>query len=331
MAAAKQTDQAPLFSVEDLTVAFPAEEGMRVIVDHLGLSVAPGETLCIMGESGSGKSLTAQAIMGLIESPPARITGQVLFEGENLLDLTGNARRDLNGSSIALVFQDSLAAFNPVYSIGWQIAEVFRRHQGLAKRKAMTKAVELLRHVGIPDPERRAREYPHQFSGGMRQRAAIAMAIALKPRLLIADEPTTALDVTTQAQILDLLAHLRRETGMAVIFITHDLGVVSEIADRLIVMYAGRAVEAGRADDILDNPKHPYTRALFDSWPAVVPLGSRPQSIPGGPPDFGSLGPGCAFAPRCSRSQIDCTQTRPEFEQGSTRPVACFHPMGETS
>jgi len=320
----------PLLSVEALTIGFPAGDGFRTIVDNLSFDVLPGETVCVMGESGSGKSLTAQAVMGLIEAP-ARIDGSIFFDGTDILRLQGRRRRDLNGPEIGLVFQDSLAALNPVYSVGWQIAEVYRRHRGMDRSSAMARAEDLLRHVGIPDPHRRAREYPHQFSGGMRQRVAIAMAIALRPRLLIADEPTTALDVTTQAQILDLIAQLQREMGMAVIFITHDLGVVSDISDRVVVMYAGRAVETGPADEVLDRPAHPYTKALLGSWPSVVPEGRRPQSIPGAPPDFARLPAGCAFAPRCALADATCLQARPKPGNGPSRSVACFHPLEAAS
>jgi oligopeptide transport system ATP-binding protein len=318
----------PLLSVRDLTVAFPSARGMRTIVDGLSFDVAAGETVCIMGESGSGKSLTAQAIMGLVETPPASIGGRIIFDGTDLLQLDARRRRDMNGPQLGLVFQDSLAALNPAYSVGWQIAEAFRRHRGMYRRAAFAEAETLLRRVGIPDPRRRVRQYPHQFSGGMRQRAAIAMAIALRPRLLIADEPTTALDVTTQAQVLELLRDLQRETGMAVIFITHDLGVVSDIADRVVVMYGGRAAESGPAGDVLDRPRHPYTGALLASWPAIVPEGVRPRGIPGAPPDFARLPPGCAFAPRCGRAIAVCGEQRPAIGATSVQSAACFNPLG---
>ncbi len=321
----------PLLSVEDLSIALPAGEGMTAIVEGLSFSVAPGETVCVMGESGSGKSLTAQAIMGLIPAPPARIGGRILFDGIDLLSLDARRRRDINGREIGLVFQDSLAALNPVYSVGWQIAETFRRHRGATRQAAFAQAVALLRRVGILDPERRVHQYPHQFSGGMRQRAAIAMAIALDPRLLIADEPTTALDVTTQAQVIELLQALQRDTGMGVIFITHDLGVVSDLADRVVVMYGGRAVETGPADDVLDRPRHPYTGALLASWPATVPEGARPKGITGSPPDFARLPPGCAFAPRCTRAVAACNEQRPVLPAGVAHPAACLRPLGDAA
>ncbi|HVE28090.1 MAG TPA: ABC transporter ATP-binding protein, partial [Sporichthya sp.] len=248
-------DDRPLLEVEDLHVEFRTREGVAKAVNGVSYSVAAGETLAVLGESGSGKSVTAQAIMGILDTPPGYVTGgQVRFRGENIFDLREDDRRKLRGPSMAMIFQDALSALNPVFSVGWQIGEMFRIHQGMSRRESKLKAIELMDRVRIPSAKDRVNDFPHQFSGGMRQRVMIAMSIALNPALLIADEPTTALDVTVQAQVMDLLAELQRESGMGLILITHDLGVVAEVADRVVVMYAGRRVEEASVYELFDHP-----------------------------------------------------------------------------
>jgi oligopeptide transport system ATP-binding protein len=267
--------------------------------------------VALVGESGSGKSVTARAILGLDPANARVVADELRVDGHDLLSLSAEERRLLRGAGVSLVFQDALSALNPVLTVRDQIGELFRVHRGLSRREARRESADLLDLVGIPDAARRARDYPHQFSGGMRQRILIAMAIALEPALLVADEPTTALDVTVQAQILELLDRLRRDLGMGVLLITHDLGVVSEIADRVAVMYAGRMVETGRADDLLRRPAHPYTRALLRSLPQGI-TGGELVPIPGAPPNLMQLPSGCAFTPRCGWAVDDCRDVRPE-------------------
>ncbi|HUZ65653.1 MAG TPA: dipeptide/oligopeptide/nickel ABC transporter permease/ATP-binding protein [Acetobacteraceae bacterium] len=299
--------------VEGLTIRIDTPAGPIRPVRDLSLSVAAGQTLAIVGESGSGKSLTGLAVMGLLP-PAARVTaGRVLLRKEELLGLPEAALRRLRGAAMAMVFQDPMSSLNPVHRVGDQIAEAITAHQRLGPRAARARAVGLLRRVGIADPVRRARAYPHELSGGMRQRVMIAMAIANDPVLLIADEPTTALDVTIQAQVLDLLADLRRESGMALVFITHSLPVVAEIADRVAVMYAGEVVEEGAAAALLTAPRHPYTAALIASAP--VEGGPPPAPIPGTVPPPHALPPGCAFAPRCAHRQAPCEAAHPELAE----------------
>jgi oligopeptide/dipeptide ABC transporter ATP-binding protein len=294
----------PLLSIRDLTVEFGTPEGVVHAVDGIGYDVHPGETLGIVGESGSGKSVSVMSLLRLIREPPGRIVaGTATFDGQDLFDLPKKQLRSIRGNRISMVFQDPMTSLNPVYKVGNQIAEALRAHDGsLGKDKARDRAVELLRLVGVPQPERRVEQYPHHFSGGMRQRAMIAMAIANQPDLLIADEPTTALDVTVQAQILRLLQTAQRETGAAVILITHDLGLVAEMADRVLVMYAGHVVESGTVEDIFNAPRHPYTLGLMNSLPQEAD-DEWLRPIPGNPPNLVNLPSGCAFHPRCLLAQ----------------------------
>jgi len=289
----------PALAVRDLSVRFATRRGLANVVDRVSWEVAPGETLAIVGESGSGKSVTALAVMGLLPSPPARIEGEVWLEGRNLLAATERERRAVRGTKIGMVFQDPMTSLNPFLTVGRQLTEGLEHHRGLSGGELRDRAVELLTLVGIPAPEKRLGEYPHQFSGGMRQRVMIAIALACDPQVLIADEATTALDVTTQAQILDLLARLREEIGMAVVWITHDLGVVAGIADRVSVMYAGQVVEEAGVDDLYRNPRHPYTMGLLGALPVLGSDGETLQTIGGLPPDPLRQPPGCRFWDRC--------------------------------
>ncbi|WP_293861601.1 ABC transporter ATP-binding protein [uncultured Alsobacter sp.] len=304
-----------LLEVEDLSVAFRSQSGTVRAVDGVSFSVDRGETLGIVGESGSGKSVTALAVMGLVADPPGRITGgRIRFEGQDLRAASPETLRSLRGHGIAMIFQDPMTSLNPVLTIGRQLTEVTEVHLGLSPEQARRRAVELLDMVGIPSPESRLDDYPHRFSGGMRQRVMIAMAMACKPRLIIADEPTTALDVTIQAQILELLRSLQAELGMAMILITHDLGVVAGMADRVCVMYAGRIVEEGPTEAIFDAPGMPYTAGLLGSVPRLDrPDSARLVPIPGLPP-AGSQGPGvCSFAPRCGHTMARCLEKAPSL------------------
>jgi len=295
----------PVLEVDDLHVEFRTRSGVVNAVNGISYSLAEGETLAILGESGSGKSVSAQAIMGILDSPPAVITGGgIHFQGDDLLQLSPEEQRKVRGPGIAMIFQDALSSLNPVYSVGYQIGEMFRAHRGMSKRDAKKRAIELMDRVRIPAAASRVDDYPHQFSGGMRQRVMIAMAIALDPRVLIADEPTTALDVTVQAQVMDLLKDLQRDTGMGLILITHDLGVVNEVADNVAVMYAGRIVERGTVDDVFGNPAHPYTDGLMSSVPQVEAKGGRLQPIVGQPPNLAHIPSGCSFHPRCAHRRL---------------------------
>ncbi len=317
-----------LLSIRRLTTGIPGPSGMRPLIEDVSLAVGPGETLAVVGESGSGKSITFLSALGLAPPPCFVAAGSVLFAGQDLTRLEKEALRRLRGTGIAMVFQDPLTALNPVFTIGDQIYEVLRAHRRIGRRAAMAQAEALLAQVQIPEPARRLRAYPHQLSGGMRQRVLIAMAIALGPKVLIADEPTTALDVTVQAQILELLDALRRSTGMGLVLITHDLGLVAKYADRVAVMYAGRVVELAEAAALFARPLHPYTRALFRSIPRLdAPLEAALPTIPGQPPDVLALPPGCAFEPRCDLGRQDCRTARPKLaEAGCTgRRSACLH------
>ncbi|HEY0247317.1 MAG TPA: ABC transporter ATP-binding protein [Gryllotalpicola sp.] len=315
----------PILSVRNLSVAFDSSVGRIEAVRQVDLDVGRGEFVALLGESGSGKSVTARAIMGLTDEHTTVSADRMQLDGQELLGMAEEPRRRLRGEQMSLVLQDALSALNPVLSIGDQIGELFRVHRGLNRKQARAKAIELLSLVGIPAPNRRVDDYPHQFSGGMRQRILIAMAIALEPQLLIADEPTTALDVTVQAQILELLARLRDELGTAIVLITHDLGVVMEVADRLAVMYAGRIVERGDADSVLDRPAHPYTAALLQSMPRLELRGGRLTAIPGSPPSPARVPRGCAFHTRCAWAVDACRVERPELvEVGPGRDAACF-------
>jgi len=312
--------------VRGLSGEFPSRRGPIPAVRDVSLDVARGQLLALLGESGSGKSVTARAIMGLHDHRSTQVTAQTLeVAGVDLQTRTPDQLRRLRGATMSLVFQDALSALNPVLTIGDQIGEMYRQHQGAGRRQARLQSAEMLSLVGIPGAKARLDDYPHQFSGGMRQRLLIAMAIALEPELLIADEPTTALDVTVQAQILELLDRLRLELNMGVLLITHDLGVVCEVADTVAVMYAGRIVETAAADALFDRPAHPYTEALLTSVPTVGHVGSELPVIPGSPPVPASLPPGCAFHPRCSWVLEQCRTTRPELVAVAVdRQAACL-------
>jgi peptide/nickel transport system ATP-binding protein len=321
---------APLLEVEDLRTYFFTRDGVTRAVDGVSYSVKPGETLAVVGESGCGKSVTALSILRLIASPPGRIvSGAIRFQGQNLLDLDEAAMRRIRGNEISMIFQEPMTSLNPVLNIGRQIGETLMLHQNLDQAAAARRTVEMLSLVHIPEPERRLKQYPHQLSGGMRQRVMIAMALACSPKLLIADEPTTALDVTIQAQILDLMLELKRKTGSAIIFITHDLGVVAETAQRVVVMYAGRKVEEAGVRDLFRTPRHPYTRGLLG---AVPQLGSslrdehkRLIEIPGVVPSLREAIVGCAFAPRCVFATDRCRREAPAFERKADgHYAACF-------
>jgi oligopeptide transport system ATP-binding protein len=325
MPSATPGSESPLLELRDLQVEFRTREGTAKAVNGASYTLHPGETLAVLGESGSGKSVTAQAIMGILDSPPGFVTGgQVLFDGEDLLAMTDEARRGLRGESIAMVFQDALSSLNPVFPVGWQIAELFRIHRGMSRKDAMAQALEALERVNIPAAKERIGDFPHQFSGGMRQRVMIAMAIALHPEILIADEPTTALDVTVQAQILELMAELQREENMGMILITHDLGVVAEVADKVAVMYAGRIVEQASIREMFDSPSHPYTVGLMDSIPSLETKSGELKAIKGLPPSLVALPPGCSFAPRCPLAFDLCHREEPPaVEVGPGRTSRC--------
>jgi oligopeptide transport system ATP-binding protein len=301
-----------LLSVKSLSVEFQIERGRVRAVDGVSFQVAPGETLAIVGESGSGKSVTALAVMGLVAGGAVR-TGEICFDGQDLTALDEPALRAIRGKEIGMIFQDPMTSLNPVLTIGRQISEMFELHQGLSGAAARDAAVEALAMVGMPTPQRRLGAYPHEFSGGMRQRAMIAMAVACRPKLLIADEPTTALDVTIQAQILDVIGRIQHELGMAMILISHDLGVVAGAADQIAVMYAGRLVETGPIDTVFADPKMPYTRGLLASVPRFDRADALPPSIPGAPPDPRDRSAGCAFAPRCAEVIAQCRASAPDL------------------
>ncbi|MFC9652901.1 MULTISPECIES: ABC transporter ATP-binding protein [unclassified Streptomyces] len=321
-----------LLEVRDLQVEFRTRDGVARAVNGVSYSVDAGETLAVLGESGSGKSVTAQAVMGILDMPPGRITGgEVLFRGRDLLKLKEEQRRRVRGAEMAMIFQDALSSLNPVLTVGAQLGEMFIVHRGMSRKRARAKAVELMDRVRIPAARERVDDYPHQFSGGMRQRIMIAMALALEPSLIIADEPTTALDVTVQAQVMDLLAELRRELNMGLILITHDLGVVADVADRIAVMYAGRIVESAPVYEIYRAPAHPYTRGLLRSIPRLDRKGRELYAIKGLPPNLLRVPPGCAFNPRCPSAQDVCRrEVPPLFEAGDVpgaaegRRSACY-------
>jgi oligopeptide transport system ATP-binding protein len=305
----------PLLSVRGLTTRFRTDRGMLTAVDDVSFEVAPGETLAIVGESGSGKSVTALSVLRLIPSPPGEIAaGQILFDGKDLLGLPEREMQAIRGNRIAMIFQEPMNSLNPSLTVGLQVAEPVHQHRGEPWARALETAKGLLQKVHIPDAANRLQTYPHQYSGGMRQRAMIAMALACRPRLIIADEPTTALDVTVQAQILDLLQDLTRETGAALVLITHDLGVVARYAQRVIVMYGGRVVEQAPARALYRAPRHPYTRGLLASVPRLTgAAGERLVPIEGSPPDLAALPQGCAFAPRCAFAGLACHTERPRL------------------
>jgi len=303
----------PLLEVKDLKVHFPTQDGLVKAVDGLTFTVQPGETLGVVGESGSGKSVSFLTVMGLISRKSALIEGQVFFQGHDLLQMTNDELREIRGAKIAMIFQDPMTSLHPFYKVGDQIAEMILAHEDVPKKDAARRAVEMLGEVNIPQPEERAKQYPHEFSGGMRQRAMIAMALSLNPDLLIADEPTTALDVTVQAQILELIDRLQSEFNTAVALITHDLGVVAEHTDHIQVMYAGRIVEEGTGDDIYYKPMMPYTWGLLRSIPRLGHDTDRLTPIKGAPPSLIFLPDGCAFSPRCPYVFDECRLVQPEL------------------
>jgi len=319
-----------VLDVKGLQTVFFTASGLFRAVDDVSFKVRRGETLAIVGESGCGKSVTALSIMRLVPDPPGRIVGgSIVLEGTDLLDLDQDEMRKIRGNRISMIFQEPMTSLNPVMRIGDQITEAVRLHRAMTQKEAWKQAVEMLRLVRIPVPERRVLEYPHQLSGGMRQRAMIAMALACRPALLIADEPTTALDVTIQAQILQLMLELQKELGMGLILITHDLGVVAQTAQRVIVMYAGKKVEEADVETLFANPKHPYTRGLMASIPAVLSLGAKTGTrlveIPGMVPSLTNLPKGCAFAPRCELAIARCREEYPPLEaQGEDHLAACW-------
>ena len=324
----------PLLEVTALQTHFATPDGVVRAVEGLSFTVGAGETLAIVGESGCGKSVTSMSILRLIPSPPGRIAGSIRFQGQELLDLPEAGMRRIRGNEIAMIFQEPMTSLNPVLTIGRQITETLRLHQGLSARAAEARAAETLSLVGIPAPERRAREYPHQLSGGMRQRVMIAMALACNPKLLIADEPTTALDVTIQAQILDLMRGLKQRIGSAIMLITHDLGVVAETAERVVVMYAGRKVEEAPVAALFARPAHPYTVGLLGAVPKLVAEAggtarTRLAEIPGLVPSLRARIAGCAFAPRCARADDRCRTEAPALRPlGPGHEAACHYPEG---
>lgn len=316
-----------LLDVKELSVHFGDEKAPFKAVDRISYQVNQGEVLGIVGESGSGKSVSSLAVMGLIDFP-GRVSAKGLeFEEKDLLSLPPKEKRELVGADISMIFQDPMTSLNPAYTVGFQIMEAIKTHQGGSKKERRERTLELLRLVGIPDPESRIDVYPHQLSGGMSQRVMIAMAIACKPRLLIADEPTTALDVTIQAQIVDLLLELQQKECMSLILITHDLALVAEVAHRIIVMYAGQVVEEGRAEDIFREPKHPYTQALLRSLPEFAEGKSRLQSLPGVVPGKYDRPQGCLLNPRCPYATDLCRSVEPELRQVGNRQVKCHTPL----
>jgi peptide/nickel transport system ATP-binding protein len=323
----------PILSVRGLKTYFLMEEGVVRAVDGVSFDVMPGETLAIVGESGCGKSVTAMSILRLLPMPPARIAGgRIEFDGRNLLDLTEPEMRKVRGNAISMIFQEPMTSLNPVLTIGRQVAEALVLHRGMSESAAMARATEMLRKVHIPEAERRLKQYPHELSGGMRQRVMIAMALACGPRLLIADEPTTALDVTIQAQILELMRELRDDTGASIILITHDLGVVAEIAHRVVVMYAGRKVEEAPVHELFARPQHPYTIGLLGAIPrhGAADQNGRLREIPGRVPSLTGPWQACAFADRCPRADARTrSEVPPLLEVGHAHLVACFHPGPE--
>jgi oligopeptide transport system ATP-binding protein len=318
---------APLLDVDALEVEFRTREGVAKAVDGVSFQVREGETLAILGESGCGKSVTAQAIMGILDTPPGYVTGgSVRFRGTDLLALPEDERRKYRGAKIAMIFQDALSSLNPVHTVGRQLGEMFVEHHGMSRKDAKAKAVELMEMVRIPAAAQRVNDYPHQFSGGMRQRIMIAMALSLDPEVVIADEPTTALDVTVQAQIMELLAEQQAEREMGLILITHDLGVVADVADSITVMYAGRVAEQAPIADLYAKPLHPYTLGLLESIPRVDHKGEELYAIKGLPPNLTRIPPGCSFAPRCRFAQDVCrADPPPQLRQIQTDRWAACH------
>ena len=317
---------APVLEVENLATHFALREGLVKAVDGVSFSIAPGEVLGLVGESGSGKSVTGFSIMGLVDPPGRVVEGSIRLEGRELVGLSESEMRGLRGRRVAMIFQDPMMTLNPVLRIDTQMIEAVRAHERVSEKAARDRAESALARVGIPSPKERLAAYPHHFSGGMRQRVAIAIALLHRPALIVADEPTTALDVTIQSQILAEAQKLCAETGAALLWITHDLAVVAGLADRVAVMYAGRIVEQGRVDDVLDRPLHPYTKGLIGSVPFGAMRGARLAQIPGATPSLGRLPPGCAFAPRCGRVVEACRAAPPPQSQREGRLLRCFNP-----
>lgn len=316
----------PLLDIKNLTAGFFTDKGLLIAVDSISFYVGEAETVCVVGESGSGKSVTSLSVMRLIDFDNGAILGgEIRFRGEDLAAKSQEEMRQIRGSSIAMIFQEPMTALNPVFTVGNQIAEAVMLHEGATPDAAWKRAVEMLKLVGIPEPETRARQYPHEFSGGMRQRAMIAVALACNPALLIADEPTTALDVTIQAQILDLLRHLKEKLKTAIVLITHDMGVAAEMADRIVVMYAGKVVEEGTVFQIFDSPRHPYTMGLLASIPGYENgRGKRLHTISGSIPNIAKMPPGCRFHPRCPQATERCRLEEPPLESSAGHLVACW-------
>ncbi|MEF8825698.1 MAG: ABC transporter ATP-binding protein [Halapricum sp.] len=316
----------PLLEVRDLTVEFYTEDGVVTAVDNLDYTIERGEKFGVVGESGAGKSVTALSLMRLIQDPGRIVSGEIMFKGENLLEMSDSEIRDIRGNEIAMIFQDAQTALNPVYTVGEQISEVIRHHLDYGDSEAREHAIELMDDVGIPDPEARYSDYPHQFSGGMQQRVVIAIALSCDPDLLIADEPTTALDVTIEANILELIEGLADEYDTAVQLITHDLGVIAEVSDRVMVMYAGKPVEKASVENLYYNPKHPYTVGLMSSIPRVGEERESLQTIPGTMPDLVELPSGCSFHPRCPFATKECTRKEPPLVDHATGQEATGEP-----
>ncbi len=319
----------PLLEVRDLRVHFPTEDGVVKAVDGASFSVSAGETLGVVGESGSGKSVTFMTVMGLINRKRAQVTGQVLLDGVDLLTMPDKQLRRLRGERVGMVFQDPMTSLHPMHRVGDQVAEAVLIHRGVSKKVAGEMAVDALRRVGIPAPEQRARQYPHEFSGGMRQRAMIAMGLVLEPGLLIADEPTTALDVTVQAQILELIAELQERLGIGVVLISHNLGVIADVADRVMIMYAGRPVELGARNEVFERPRHPYSWGLLESIPRPDVRVERLLPIEGAPPSLIHVPPGCPFHPRCPHRFEPCDVERPPFAGDDAHRDACHLPAAD--
>ncbi|MEX0344235.1 MAG: ABC transporter ATP-binding protein [Rhizobiaceae bacterium] len=314
----------PILSVRDLVVEFPTRHGILTAVDRISFDIGKGEVLGVVGESGAGKSLTGAAIIGLLE-PPGRVAGgEIVFDGKRIDNLDEEQKRSVRGKRIAMIFQDPLTSLNPLYRIGEQLVETILTHLDMSRGEARSRAISLLDEVGIPAPETRIDAYPHQFSGGMRQRVVIALALAGEPDLVIADEPTTALDVSVQAQIIQLLKRLCRERGMAIMLITHDMGVIAETADRVAVLYAGRIAEVGSTRNLVHHPQHPYTFGLMASIPSLDKSSDRLVQIPGSMPRLTEIPPGCAFHPRCSKRFEPCDRTQPSEYETDHSKVACW-------
>lgn len=319
----------PLLSVRDLVIEFSTERGMVRAIDGVSFDILPGETLGLVGESGCGKSVTSLAILGLIPTPPGRITaGSIRLQGRELVGLPEAQYRRIRGKEISMIFQEPMTALNPVFSIHTQMTDVLMRHQQMSRKQARSRAIEMLELVGIPSPEKRIDEYPHQLSGGMRQRVMIAMALSCKPKLLLADEPTTALDVTTQAQVLEEIVQLQQRLGTSVVLVTHDLGVVAETCSRALVMYAGRIAEEAPIGKLFTQPRHPYAEGLLASIPRIreEKLEELP-TIPGSVPDLLHLPTGCRFGDRCRYVDQQCRRQEPELVRSGDRAVACYHPI----